>query len=330
MQQLMEGSSTWKYDDKFIRQGLDSSTFRVDKQQLKKDYLSWLDQSSVVKIVNSSTNDWYKKLSPKRGNIAYARRQLRKIQDLEIGFRGLQLDCDVYNSRENHKDCLGLFVTFTYDQKKIECQDAWANISSDLAKWKIKMKRILNLNSIVSITVKEGTKSGYPAPHMFILLDRPLRSFKYHGKWRVQSNQVVQRLKSKWMNGNIDVQTIVSNHIGKQEALQYMFKYLTKKVEVKDDLAAYQMAFQKLFHLHGSLVSRAMKSLENTRLDNNEYKSQQQEVSNWKFDTVEHCNLDNFWKYIAGIEEFNKNIIRNYDYDKWRHKKWKEQSANLN
>lgn len=275
---------------------------------LYKEYMEWVNCAEVVTIKDLATGQRYARLSPKRGNKAYASKMRKKFKDLEAGMKGLSFDGASRASRPIYRDCQKFLITFTYDPSRNDKFDAWAGMSKDIAKAKVTMKRQLGVNSIRSLLVKEGTQSGYPAPHMLLVIDRPVRCYRHIGKyrresWRLQNQGLLRALKGCWKNGFVDIQAVVHNKVdGNKADLEYLFKYMSKSVEVGGSvgLVEKQNAFQKLYNLRTVQVSKQFQQLLNrdARLDPLLNESQQVEAHKWVLESVEYCSLSDFHTVI--------------------------------
>jgi hypothetical protein len=196
-----------------------------------KTFLEWKDEDCFLSFFNEDTCEAFETLSPKRGNPAYAKNKRKKAWEIYQGLKKLDLDYPVPHARDVVRDTHLLLVTLTFDQKAITKDGAWHLITS---KGKAFNRFSANLSKIfgtkASWKVKEGTGSGYPAPHVLVMLDRPVRAFRYRKTWRIQSEKILDRLRKAWPYGFIDVMAIISSKVGKYGVVGYLTKYLTKSV----------------------------------------------------------------------------------------------------
>lgn len=299
---------SWWYDLPEIRRSARSGELKIDPSRLYEDFEAWLNDASITYLRDMTTGERVRKLAPKRGNRAYSAKYRKKWSELEVAFDSCQFDED-FGGRGNMKRCRALLVTFTYDHNRTDLQTAWANVSKDLAQWRVEAKRKLGITRIASLTVKEGTESGYPAPHMIFILSEPVIAVKHHSKktdavtWRLHSFALLDAIKDVWRHGFADVQAIVNHSVSrsgkKKSAMSYVMKYLTKSIDLEgqreDDLSVkYKtigvktFAWQKLF-LHRPLyLSKSFK--EAVRLDADMPKPQH---GFWVYDHSDHCKLNN-------------------------------------
>jgi hypothetical protein len=289
-----------------------------------------------------TTGDRVRKLSPKRGNKAYASNYQKRLAALETALDGLELSFPRSKGRDGYMMCRSFLITLTYDQKTISKQDAWANISKDIAKFKVEAKRCFGARSISSIAVKEGTESGYPAPHLFFILNGPVTCKKTYPKqkdsgvalnpvYRILSDQIYYGIHTGdprkdrnglvdcWKPGVstdgrpsksfIDVRGVVKNQVqdGKRKVsvAHYLFKYLTKAVDVTDEdgrkrtLGVKTFAWQKLYRLRPVHISKAFKTFVGIRLDSLLSQSQQGNGAVWKFDSTDRCKLTEYIRVLT-------------------------------
>ena len=213
-------------------------------------YTCWRDEKEYVILHNKETDETFAALAPKRGNVPYARRKRAQMAPIIDAFENMVLEQDVPGGRKNVKLAHCLLVTFTYDHSKISPVDAYRNCTKDINRFKAYLTKLLNSDKndpyrkcgYVSMTVKEGTASGYPAPHMIIIFSRPIPVFKYNGKWRVQSKMIYNKLHEAWERATgssiVDIQAVVDAKIDsynpetkqsfRRSAIRYVLKYVMK------------------------------------------------------------------------------------------------------
>lgn len=101
-----------------------------------------------------------------------------------------------------------LFVTLTFDQKKFTPEEAWAalkstrpedmdNIYNVINGFAANISKIFGTNG--KLVSKEAQANGYPAPHLLIVLDKPVlvRRKKIKGdlsKWYIENPELLKRL----------------------------------------------------------------------------------------------------------------------------------------
>jgi hypothetical protein len=301
----------WIYDPQHFRTDARSGAYHVDAHRLYHHFENWMNDASIVYLRNVLTGERVRHLGPKRGNRAYAAKYRAKLNDLNTALACCKLD-EPFGTSGKYYRTQALLVTFTYDHKDTSLQSSWGSVSKDLSKWKTQCKRKLGItdkNAFATLAIKEGTESGYPAPHMLILIKHPVIVVRHVGKkngavtWRIQSYPLLDALKSAWHKGFIDVQGIVKHKVsnGKDNVsvMRYLFKYLTKAVdldlnedpnnEIREkykNIGIKTFAWQKYYMLRPLHISKAFKVF--VRLDTAMHESQQ-----WIyiFDHSDHCKL---------------------------------------
>ena len=306
---------SWEYDEAEYRSQLNAGTVEVNEAVMYRKFESWYNDASVVSLRDLATGETVRKLSPKRGNPAYAYRQRKRTEQLAEGLRGLSFSEPLQLGRNGYVRSCAFLLTLTYDQKLLSCQEAWHHISDDLAKFKIQLKRAVRCGHLQSITVKEGTSSGYPAPHLFVVLDAPLLCFRHSGRkgiaYRLHSQALLERVRACWKRGYIDVQAVSDGQVASDSRrlplTDYLFKYLTKSLRALKEGEPYGTAFktfawQKLFRQHFFHLSSGFKCLmNNVRLDTLLSKSQQVIPAYWYFIGVERCKLSEYLQIIGSL-----------------------------
>lgn len=198
-----------------------------------RTFLEWKEEDIILTFLNENTEERFQVLSAKRGNSAYAKKKRKKAWEINQGLVKLNLDFPVYHAREVVKDTHLLLITLTFDQKLMSKDGAWHLMTSKgeaFNRFSANVSKIFGTKA--TWKVKEGTGSGYPAPHILIILDRPVRVFRYKKNWRLQSRSALERLRRAWPYGFIDVRGVVSGKVGKCGVVSYLTKYLTKSISV--------------------------------------------------------------------------------------------------
>lgn len=291
-------------------------TYDEDRQNTVVDYLEWVNDASVVTLRELVTGQAIRRLAPKRGNRAYARKQKKTFQALEDNLEGVEFDHPLPGNRDTSRLTFALLITLTYDHKTHTPTQSWQNISPDLASFKVKATRVISQHQkqkikLRSITVKEGSKTGHAAPHMLVVMDKPVRCFRHYGKdggvtYRLEDRGVVEELKKKWPHGYIDIQAVVGKKVHKGKAAKgvmgYLFKYLSKGIEMTHSpTALYQFAYHKRFNLRAVQVSKPFKELfvVPPRLDTTKNESQQIISKKWIMESNVRVPLTDFDRYMV-------------------------------
>jgi hypothetical protein len=189
-------------------------------------------------------------------------------------------------------------ITLTFDQKKISAQDSWEKLTSRggaLNRFSANLSKVFGTKA--KWTIKEGTSSDYPAPHILLFVDKPVHVFYHNRKWRLKSESTLERLRKAWPYGFIDVEAVVSNKLGKRNVVHYLTKYLTKTVVVgsskkasmnSGELKAQRIAIKthiwnKVFMCR-DVLSKAFKE----RLNTLRRKGSSFEPTRWQLLSVDH------------------------------------------
>jgi hypothetical protein len=223
----------WVYDSPDVLGLLHDGLVRLDERDMVETFLEWIEEECYVNLINNETGESLEVLSPKRGNPAYARNKRKKASEIYQGLKKLDWDYPVPRARNLVRDTHLLLITLTFDQKATTKEEAWRLLTARgkaFNRFSANMSRTLGTKA--TLKVKEATKSGYPAPHILVMLDRPVRAFRYKKKWRMQSEKVLDRLRRAWPYGFIDVRAVISSRVGKYGVVYYMMKYLTKTIGV--------------------------------------------------------------------------------------------------
>jgi len=244
---------------------------------IKEQFIDYVSDDRYSVLYNPVEDKHIFPLAPKRGNKSYAYKQYKKFKPIMKAFEERSFSASVNNRSVKHLTS-ALLVTFTFDHKQWSIPDAWQSVTSAVNSFKSYLTKTLKI-SYGSFLSKEGTKSGYPAPHLIILLDNTVPAFKHKGKWRVQSKKLVDDLKEAWSRYSrssfCDIQAVIDGKVGKRNAMSYVLKYATKTVsldlENPDDTAIYTHAFQKLYNLRNQVSKDFLQRIEYaptyTRLD---------------------------------------------------------------
>lgn len=313
-------SRSWKYDDDFLKNGILSGVSIVQQKDLLDTFINWHLTESVVTF-KSNEGQSFSIQAPRRGNYTFAKEKKKILDWIGKGLDKLDLWVPIGNRTVMFKTHLLLF-TLTYTQHhhpireklswEFECQQAWQYSTSEIAKFRSKLARALN-TSISSITVKEGTENGFPAPHVLYMSDKPITVFRHinkHGDvtFRIQDNSLLRKIKSFWKHGFVDTQGIVSKS---HDSVGYVLKYMTKGLSqaviekyqksginglTKHDITFLKThSYQKLFNLRPVQISAQFKAHLNPsgRLDNNGAQSQH---AVWYYYNTKHMDYRDYWE----------------------------------
>lgn len=226
----------------------------MDQDALISAYREWRAEDVTLWFTNPE-GEAVEMLSPKRGNRSYSYRHWKKMRVLEDGMQGMTWDYEVPKARRDvmRKTHL-LFVTLTFARNLTRSQ-AWQRISSQgqaLNRYSAAVYKVTGSKAMYKC--KESQSDGYPAPHLVIVLDRPVTAFRHKDTWRVQQRETVKRLKAAWPYGYVDVQACVGGSVDGQPVMQYVTKYARKTTTVCSgstdaDIGELTHAWQKVYGL---------------------------------------------------------------------------------
>lgn len=308
---FMPKKTRWEYDDIYFRNRFKNGNLRINMNNAISSYFSWLSLDTILIFNNSVTGEVFRALGAKRGNRAYARKKKDLVQKINRGMKNLQFDNEIGNLRSINKNCHLWLITLTFDPKKTSMEKAWyliSNMGGQLNRFKADLTKIFGTKA--TITVKEAQSNGYPAPHILLLVDRPMRAIRHLGKggasWRLSERQLKDRIERNWGFGFVDVEAVVSSSRNKfkgyQTPINYVSKYLTKCMdiskypELKDVesvesipkelwTAVYTHVWNKILRTKDFYVSKAFKE----RLNLPRYQEHMKEgkEKEWSLDEIE-------------------------------------------
>ena len=235
------------YWSPLMREALHQGQVTVDQDDLVASYREWKSTDVVLTFQKEGEED-IEVVGAKRGNRPYAIKKWKKWKQLHGGMDLLKWDHEIPNSRKHVKRKTHLlFITPTFARDR-SIQEAWRLCTSKgqaLNIFSAKLYKILGNKA--KFTVKEAQSSGYPAPHILCIIDRPVTAFKHNKYWRVQNRQIVQQIKQAWPYGHCDIQACVDGRIEGRGVMSYIMKYQTKTVDV-DYLSPKQLNIAELTH----------------------------------------------------------------------------------
>jgi hypothetical protein len=200
-----------------------------------KTFLDWKDNDCYLTFTNDGTGKSIEILAAKRGNEAFAKKKRGKAWEIAQGLKRLELDFPIEHARNIYRNTHLILVTLTFDQKQVTKEEAWHLLTTKgkaLNRFSANLSKVLGTKA--TWKVKEATASGYPAPHILVFLDRPIRSFYYRGNWRIQSQGMIERLRRAWPYGFIDVKAVISSRIYESNVVYYLTKYFTKSIALRN------------------------------------------------------------------------------------------------
>jgi hypothetical protein len=242
----------------------------MDDPELQRELLDWIMTDDVNVFRNKQTEQLAYALAPKRGNSAYAAKKGDTLNRVLEAMTGKEFDFPVEGLRDSRYRLTKLIlVTLTFSHTRYTKEQAWALLRStpledidfecgSLNKFGSNISSIFGYNG--KLTCKEADSSGYPVPHVIILLDKPVLVKRHNGKdgkisWRLANDHVLKRVgkdeasrkRSRedieaatlenpiWTHGAMDIKGIIKNErFGRfSNGFTYVFKYLVKTISVK-------------------------------------------------------------------------------------------------
>ena len=238
----------------------------MDKQA---EFLDWVftDDSNVFR--NKNTGEIVFVQAPKRGNAPYARKKNATLDTIIRALADNQFDYEVPGTRGGeYRMTHMLFFTGTFSHERYTPEQAWGCMrSTDLEEAEFEhgaMNKLgANFSSIFGkngkLTCKEASSSGYPAPHVILVLDKPVLVKRFVSRtgevsWRIVDKSILKRLgkdfcsrqRSKcdveaasaenpiWPYGTFDIKGLVKHDRFNKfsNGFTYVFKYLIKTITI--------------------------------------------------------------------------------------------------
>jgi hypothetical protein len=208
---------------------LHNGEFQLSQDDLLTAYREWRNDDVILHFEDAN-GEYAQTISSKRGNWVYAYNKRKKMKHLQTGMDGLIWDYEVPASRSKviRKTHL-LFITLTFSHRDYTIQDSWRLITSRgqaLNRFSARLSKIVGNKA--TYKAKEAQESGYAAPHIMVILDRPVTVFKHGKTWRIRDKRIVQQIKDAWPYGFSDVQACVGGKVRGSSPISYMMKYATK------------------------------------------------------------------------------------------------------
>ena len=234
----------------------------IHDSDIQERLLMWMSDEQYNEFLNTESGEKIHALVRKRGNKAYAAKKTEQKGKLCRALDGKEFDYPI-GGRGNVRMTRLLFITVNFDRERFSPGQAWYAIrSTPVEGCKLDYNVLNNLNANLTkifgkhhiLTCKEAQASGYPAPHIIAILEKPVRVRLHNtnGKksWRIDDPKILHRIGKStlfrklafndhrkmmrmhpiWKHGFIDFQGIVKGYkvSGKKDAFTYAFKYLTK------------------------------------------------------------------------------------------------------
>jgi hypothetical protein len=253
----------WPFDPEELIRDLVEGRKSLNDPILQATLLDWMESEDYNEFLDLETGEKVLTLSAKRGNVVYATRKTKKRDMIKNALDGRVFDFPVPGFRNRRRTKL-LLVTVNFDRSKFTPEEAWAALRSTKIEGLRCENNVMNrLNANFrkifgphgTLIAKEAQASGYPAPHMILLLDEPVLVQRHVGKdgkvtWRLAEGRTLDRvgkgllmrklsrsdyrraidMNPIWKHGFMDIEGIVKEEHGKsgRDTVTYAFKYLVK------------------------------------------------------------------------------------------------------
>ena len=236
--------------------------------KLQRNFLDWAMTDTLNVFRNREDGTIVMAQSAKRGNRAYAQKNSQKLDTLLGQFDELVFDKPVPGFRDNYRYTRVLFFTLTYSNVRYTSDEAWASLRSSLPDdVNFECAYLNNFGANISsifgtngkLTCKESNGSGYPAPHVLVILDRFVLVKRHIGKdgsvtWRIADDYLLRRVGKDrdsrrlsmydvesavqrnpiWTHGEMDIQGVVKgSKFGLfSNVITYIWKYMIKSADL--------------------------------------------------------------------------------------------------
>ena len=222
----------------------------IDSDTLLPDLLDYVGTNYYNLFCNLGTGEHAASPVCRRGNPEYARRQAVKRDRLKKILRDSPVSYTSNGSTFSHL----FFLTLTIDRRVMSRDEANRFITVDgkgVSRFLARFEKQLD-GGYSRVTVKESTKSGYPAVHIILYLDRALK-VRYHrksGSYRPDpsdpyTRKILGSLKNLddwrsasplWENGFVDFYAFTEDSMGvkgRSNFVNYITKYITKSLDLR-------------------------------------------------------------------------------------------------
>lgn len=156
----------------------------------QKRFLNWVRDDPMVAFRNMETNEIVYSPVCRRRNRQYARKKARQRDEFLKALDNKVLNYPAGNN-PNYRMTYALFMTLTFDKKRYTRGELWGSLSStEIEGSNLKTGALNNLcanlqdifGNLCKIIVKEAQEDSYPAPHIIILLKKPVLVKLHKGK----------------------------------------------------------------------------------------------------------------------------------------------------
>ncbi len=222
---------------------------RIDADALLPDLVEYIDTEYYNLFANLDTGEHSASPVSRRGNPQYAFRQQIKRRKLNKILKRSRISLEEPDGLYSHL----FFLTLTIDHKLMSRDEANYYITSrgkGISRFFARLEKSLD-GGYSKVIVKESTVSGYPAVHILLHLDRPLKVYHHRksNSYRPDpsdpyTHEVLGRLKNLsnwnssspiWDAGFIDIYAFTQEDMGMKgyaTPINYISKYITKSLDL--------------------------------------------------------------------------------------------------
>ena len=258
-----ESNGCWPFETQALIKDLVNHRKSLSDSDLQAILLDWIESEDHNEFIDTETGEKIFALSAKRGNVVYATRKTKKRDTIRNALDDKIFDFPIPGFRNRRRTRL-LFVTVNFDRSKFTAEEAWMALRSTQiegvdCEYNVLNRLNANFRKIFgphgTLISKEAQSSGYPAPHIILLLDEPVTVERHVGKdgkvtWRILEDRILNRIGKGsqmrrlsrsdyrkaiamnpiWRHGFIDFEGIVREERGKsgKDTVTYAFKYIVK------------------------------------------------------------------------------------------------------
>jgi len=259
----------WKYGEELIAD-LVLGKKTMQDEELQKELLDWILTDNKNVFRDKRTDQLIYALASKRGNAAYAAKKGEILNEIIEAVSKNEFDEPVEGLRDTRfRHTKVLLITLTFSRSRYTAEEAWSMLRSNsldeldfdhgvLNKFGANISSIFGPNG--KLTCKEADSKGYPAPHVIVILDKPVLVKRHNDKdgtisWRLANDHILKRVGKDdasrkmsrtdveastlanpiWTHGIMDIKGVVKNdRIGRfSNGFTYVFKYLVKTISIK-------------------------------------------------------------------------------------------------
>lgn len=224
----------------------------IDSDTLLPDLCEYVECNYYNLFMNTETGEHSAIPVCRKGNPQFALRQSFKKADLQKILKGAQISVNRPDGIYSHFG----FITLTFKHSEVSRDMANYLITSkggEIRRFFARLEKHLN-GGYAKVLVKESTVSGYPAVHIILYLDTPLKV-----KWHRKSNSfrpdisdtytkhILGKLKNLsdwnsksplWDHGFLDIYCFTRDEMkikGYSNPLNYISKYITKSLDLENN-----------------------------------------------------------------------------------------------